>query len=104
MTNGEKREAVLSLYGKLLSLQIEENSLNKEKAAVKEQLAKLIPQNGSFAGVRHTVVESKRTSWKEVAEAAREVLIPRTRWGDYVNLVEGNTKVSVYPRFSAEEA
>ena len=103
MSKGEKEEKVLALYKELIALQIEENTLSKARSQVKEELSKLIPAGGRIAGVKRTVVETKRVSWKEVAETSKVSLIPKTRWTDYEQFVFANTKLTIYDKYSAGE-
>ena len=103
MKASERREAVLELYGQLIEANSVIAQAEKVKGEIKGKLALLIPPSQSVGGIRHTVVESKRTKWKDVSEAAKVTLVPRTRWGDYEQLVYGNTSVSVYDKFSEVE-
>ena len=103
MKNGEKREAVLALYRKLIELNVEQRSLEKEQRQIKEKLAMLIPSGGVVAGVKRVTVTQNRVSWKEVAESSKATLIPRTRWDDFQTIVESQTKETSYDKFSEEE-
>ena len=95
-----KAERVIELYKQLITVQQEENRIARQKRAIKDQLANLIPSNSIVGGVKRTVVEKRTTSWKEVAEASKMTLVPKTKWEIYDGIVKGSTKISTYDRFT----